>query len=153
MEPIETRKFADICVGDSVTFTRELTRNDLPLVAALFGDVDPAHVVRSTIDAAALCKMAERGQITGDNAISEEAAKVKGIESAVAGRADILVVPDLESGNLLAKQLEYLAEARAAGIVLGARVPIVLTSRADSPATRIASCAVALAFGRLGPRY
>src|SRR5215510_6071042 len=122
----------------------------------------PTPEIRSTIDAAALCKMAERGQITGgipdgplafDNAISEEAAKVKGIESAVAGRADILAVPDLESGNLLAKQLEYLAEARAAGIVLGARVPIVLTSRADSPSTRIASCAVALAFGRLGPRY
>jgi len=78
---------------------------------------------------------------------------VKGIESPVAGRADILVVPDLESGNMLAKQLEYLGEARAAGIVLGARVPIILTSRADRPATRIASCAVALAFGRRGPRY
>src|SRR5262245_19027067 len=134
----------------------------LPKVAILSAVETPTPEIRSTIDAAALCKMAERGQITGgildgplafDNAISEEAAKVKGIESAVAGRADILVVPDLESGNLLAKQLEYLAEARAAGIVLGARVPIVLTSRADSPATRIASCAVALAFGRLGPGY
>jgi len=106
--------------------------------------------------------MAERGLITGglldgplafDNAISEEAAKIKGIDSAVAGRADILVVPDLESGNMLAKQLEYLGGAQAAGIVLGARVPIVLTSRADSPATRKASCAVALVFARRGPKY
>jgi len=134
----------------------------VPKVAILSAVETPTPEIRSTIDAAALCKMAERGQITGgildgplafDNAISEEAAKVKGIESPVAGRADILVVPDLESGNMLAKQLEYLGEARAAGIVLGARVPIVVTSRADSPETRIASCAVALAFGRLGPRY
>jgi len=134
----------------------------VPKVAILSAVEMPTPEIRSTIDAAALCKMAERGQITGgildgplafDNAISEEAAKVKGIESAVAGRADILVVPDLESGNMLAKQLEYLGEARAAGMVLGARVPIVLTSRADSPETRIASCAVALAFGRRGPRY
>jgi len=134
----------------------------VPKVAILSAVETPTPEIRSTIDAAALCKMAERGQITGgildgplafDNAISEEAAKVKGIESPVAGRADILVVPDLESGNMLAKQLEYLGEARAAGIVLGARVPIILTSRADRPVTRIASCAVALAFGRRGPRY
>ena len=134
----------------------------VPKVAILSAVETPTPEIRSTIDAAALCKMAERRQITGgildgplafDNAISEEAAKLKGIESAVAGHADILVVPDLESGNMLAKQLEYLGEARAAGIVLGARVPIVLTSRADSPATRIASCAVALVFGRRGPRY
>ena len=108
---------------------------------------------RSTLDAAALCKMADRGQIKGgvldgplafDNAVSIVAAKTKGIKSAVAGRADILVVPDLEAGNMLAKQLEYLADAQAAAIVLGARVPIVLTSRADTVQTRLASCAVAL---------
>ena len=107
----------------------------------------------ATLDAAALCKMAERGQITGalldgplafDNAVSIAAARTKGIVSEVAGRADILVVPDLESGNMLAKQLEYLGDAATAGIVLGARVPIVLTSRADSRETRIASCAVAV---------
>jgi phosphate acetyltransferase len=108
---------------------------------------------RSTLDAAALCKMADRGQITGgildgplafDNAVSIVAAKTKGIRSAVAGRADILVVPDLEAGNMLAKQLEYLADAQAAAIVLGARVPIVLTSRSDTVQTRLASSAVAL---------
>ena len=116
------------------------------------GDGD-APSMRSTLDAAALCKMADRGQITGgvldgplafDNAVSIVAAKTKGIRSAVAGNADILVVPDLEAGNMLAKQLEYLADAQAAGIVLGARVPIVLTSRADTVQTRLASCAVAL---------
>jgi len=105
----------------------------------------------ATLDAAALCKMADRGQITGglldgplafDNAVSMAAAHTKGIVSEVAGRADILVVPDLESGNMLAKQLEYLGDAATAGIVLGARVPIVLTSRADSRETRLASCAV-----------
>jgi phosphate acetyltransferase len=113
--------------------------------------VDPK--ILSTIDAAALCKMADRGQITGaivdgplafDTAINPEAARIKGLVSAVAGVADILVVPDLESGNMLAKQLEYLANAKAAGIVLGARVPIILTSRADSAETRLASCAVAV---------
>ena len=113
--------------------------------------VDPK--ILSTIDAAALCKMAERGQITGaivdgplafDTAINPEAARIKGVVSTVAGLADILVVPDLESGNMLAKQLEYLANAKAAGIVLGARVPIILTSRADSAETRLASCAVAV---------
>ena len=109
--------------------------------------------VPSTIEAAALCKMADRGQITGaqldgplalDNAISVEAAAVKKIASAVAGRANILVVPDLEAGNMLAKSLSFLAQADAAGIVLGARVPIILTSRADSLLTRLASCAVAV---------
>src|SRR5215469_16302410 len=108
--------------------------------------------VHSTIEAAALCKMAERGQITGgildgplalDNAISEEAATIKEIVSPVAGRANVLVVPDLEAGNMLAKSLSFLAGADAAGIVLGARVPIILTSRADSVVTRLASCAVA----------
>jgi len=108
--------------------------------------------VPSTIEAGALCKMAERGQITGalldgplalDNAISTEAAAIKGIASPVAGRANVLVVPDLEAGNMLAKSLSFLAGADAAGIVLGARVPIILTSRADSLLTRLASCAVA----------
>src|SRR5262244_1995274 len=108
--------------------------------------------VPSTIEAAALCKMADRGQITGgivdgplalDNAISEEAAAIKEIVSSVAGRANVLVVPDLEAGNMLAKSLSFLAGADAAGIVLGARVPIILTSRADSVLTRAASCAVA----------
>jgi len=107
----------------------------------------------STIDAAALCKMAERGQITGgildgplafDNAISREAARIKGITSEVAGDPDILLAPDLEAGNILAKQLTFLANADSAGLVLGARVPVILTSRADSVRARIASCAVAM---------
>jgi phosphotransacetylase len=107
----------------------------------------------ATLDAAALCKMAERGQISGgvldgplafDNAISREAADIKGIVSPVAGDPDILLVPDLESGNMLAKQLSFLANADSAGLVLGARVPIILTSRADNVRSRIASCAVAM---------
>jgi phosphate acetyltransferase len=111
--------------------------------------------IPSTIEAAALCKMAERGQITGgvldgplafDNAIDQQAAKIKGIKSEVAGRAQILLVPDLEAGNMLAKNLAFLTKADAAGIVLGARVPIVLTSRADSVRTRMASCAVAVLY-------
>ena len=117
--------------------------------------------VPSTVEAAALCKMADRGQITGalldgplalDNAISPEAAAIKHIVSPVAGRANVLVVPDLEAGNMLAKSLSFLAHADAAGIVLGARVPIILTSRADSLLTRLASCAVAvmLAAARRG---
>jgi len=109
--------------------------------------------VPSTIEAAALCKMADRGQITGalldgplalDNAISLEAAEIKKISSPVAGRANVLVVPDLEAGNMLAKSMSFLANADAAGIVLGARVPVILTSRADVLLTRLASCAVAL---------
>ncbi len=108
--------------------------------------------VPSTIEAAALCKMADRGQITGgildgplalDNAINAESASIKGIRSLVAGRANVLIAPDLEAGNMLAKSLSFLAHADAAGIVLGARVPIILTSRADSVTTRLASCAVA----------
>ncbi|MEY9627651.1 phosphate acetyltransferase [Sinorhizobium fredii] len=111
--------------------------------------------IPSTIEAAALCKMAERGQITGglldgplafDNAIDPEAARIKGITSPVAGHAQIIVVPDLEAGNMLAKNLTFLSHADAAGIVLGARVPIVLTSRADSVRTRLASCAVAALY-------
>ncbi len=109
----------------------------------------------TTLDAAALCKMADRGQITGgvldgplalDNAISPHAAKVKGIDLPVAGRAQILVVPDLEAGNMLAKNLSFLANADAAGIVLGARVPVILTSRADDVRAKIASCAVAALY-------
>jgi len=126
-----------------------------PRVAILSAVETVTTKIPSTIEAAALCKMAERGQITGgvldgplafDNAISLEAARVKGIESAVAGRAQILVVPDLEAGNMLAKNLAFLAKADAAGIVLGARVPIVLTSRADSVRSRMASCAVAVLY-------
>ena len=126
-----------------------------PKVAILSAVETVSSKIASTIDAAALCKMADRQQITGgildgplalDNAINLEAAKIKGIVSPVAGKADILVVPDLESGNMLAKQLEYFANAKAAGIVLGARVPIILTSRADSAATHLASCAVAVKY-------
>jgi phosphate acetyltransferase len=109
--------------------------------------------IKSTLDAAALCKMADRGQITGgvldgplafDTAVSAKAASIKKLVSPVTGQADILVVPDLESGNMLAKQLEYLGGAQLAGIVLGARVPVILTSRADSAETRLTSCAVAV---------
>ncbi len=123
-----------------------------PRVAILAAVETVSPAMPATLDAAALCKMADRGQIAGglldgplafDNAVSSAAARIKGIQSEVAGAADILVVPDLESGNMLAKQLEYLGGAESAGIVLGARVPIVLTSRADSAATRIASCALA----------
>jgi len=125
----------------------------MPRVAILSAVETVNPKIHSTLEAAALCKMADRGQITGgvvdgplafDNAVSPEAARTKGIVSPVAGQADILVVPDLEAGNMLVKQLEYLAEAQITGIVLGARVPIVLTSRADSPRARLASCALAL---------
>jgi phosphate acetyltransferase len=124
-----------------------------PKVAILAAVETINSKMQATLDAAALCKMAERGQIKGglldgplafDNAISKEAARIKGIASAVAGDPDILLVPDLESGNMLAKQLSFLANADSAGLVLGARVPIILTSRADSVRSRIASCAVAM---------
>jgi phosphate acetyltransferase/phosphate butyryltransferase len=145
----------------------DIIRNAVDLVHA-FG-IERPHVailaavetvnpsMPATLDAAALCKMADRGQIAGavldgplafDNAVSAAAARTKGIASPVAGSADILVVPDLEAGNMLAKQLEYLGGAASAGIVLGARVPIVLTSRADPREARIASCAVALVVAR-----
>ena len=126
-----------------------------PRVAILSAVETVTSQIPSTIEAAALCKMADRGQITGglldgplafDNAIDPEAARIKGIKSEVAGRAQILVVPDLEAGNMLAKNLSFLAKADAAGIVLGARVPIILTSRADSVRTRMASCAVAVLY-------
>jgi phosphate acetyltransferase len=126
-----------------------------PRVAILSAVETVTTKIPSTIEAAALCKMADRGQIIGglldgplafDNAIDPEAARIKGITSAVAGHAQILVVPDLEAGNMLAKNLTFLARADAAGIVLGARVPIILTSRADSVRTRMASCAVAALY-------
>jgi len=130
---------------------------ETPRVAILSAVETVTLKLRSTLDAAALCKMADRGQIVGgvldgplafDNAVSEEAAKIKSIASPVAGRADILVVPDLEAGNILVKQLGYLANAQGAGIVLGARAPIILTSRADTVLARMASCAVALIAAR-----
>ncbi len=126
-----------------------------PRVAILSAVETVTAKIPSTIDAAALCKMADRGQITGglldgplafDNAIDPEAARIKGIKSEVAGRAQILVVPDLEAGNMLAKNLVYLSKADSAGIVLGARVPIILTSRADSVRARMASCAAAVLY-------
>ena len=127
----------------------------LPRVAILSAVETVTSKIPSTIEAAALCKMADRGQITGglldgplafDNAVDMEAARIKGIKSEVAGRAQILVAPDLEAGNMLAKNLAYFAKADSAGIVLGARVPIILTSRADSLRARMASCAVATLY-------
>lgn len=130
-----------------------------PRVAILSAVETVTSKLRSTLDAAALCKMADRGQIIGgildgplafDNAVSPEAARTKGITSAVAGRADILVAPDLESGNILAKQLEHFSGATAGGIVLGARAPIILSSRSDTLASRVLSCAVAVIFAAAG---
>jgi phosphate acetyltransferase len=126
-----------------------------PRVAILSAVETVTPKIPSTIEAAALCKMADRGQITDgildgplafDNAVDPAAAKIKGIKSQVAGRAQILVVPDLEAGNMLAKNLIFLAKADSAGIVLGARVPIILTSRADSVRSRMASCAAAVLY-------
>jgi phosphate acetyltransferase len=153
---------AAVNIAPDLQAKRDIVQNAIDLYAGLglgtprvailsaVETVNPA--IPSTIDAAALCKMADRGQITGgeldgplafDNAISPEAARIKGITSPVAGRAQILVVPDLEAGNMLAKNLSFLSRADAAGIVTGARVPIILTSRADNVRTRMASCAVA----------
>ena len=158
---------AAVNIAPTLAEKRDIVQNAIDLARAMgLGEprvavlsavetVNPA--LRSTLDAAALCKMADRGQITGgivdgplafDNAVSPEAARQKGIVSPVAGQADILVVPDLEAGNMLAKQLTFLAGADAAGVVVGARVPIVLTSRADSERTRVASCAVAVLMAR-----
>ena len=158
---------AAVNIYPSLIDKRDIVQNAIDLVMAL-GVVTPRVAIlsavetvspdiRSTLDAAALCKMADRGQIVGgildgplafDNAVSFEAARTKGIVSPVAGQADILVVPDLEAGNMLAKQLVYLADAEMAGIVLGARVPIVLTSRADNTLARLGSCAIALILAR-----
>jgi phosphotransacetylase len=143
----------DICQNaiDLVNSLRH-DKSDKPKVAILAAVETVTTKMPATLDAAALCKMAERGQIKGgildgplafDNAISAEAAKTKGIKSPVAGDPDILLVPDLEAGNMLAKQLTFLANADSAGLVLGAKVPVILTSRADSVRSRIASCAVA----------
>lgn len=141
----------DIC-QNAIDLARSLGC-ERPKVAILSAVETVTVKIPSTIDAAALCKMADRGQITGaildgplamDNAISPEAAQTKGITSEVAGDADILVAPDLEAGNILAKQLTFLANADAAGLVLGARVPVILTSRADSVRVRMASCGVAV---------
>jgi len=142
---------ADIC-RNAVDLARSLDVST-PKVAILAAVETINSKMPATIDAAALCKMAERGQITGalldgplafDNAISADAAATKGITSAVAGDPDILLAPDLEAGNILAKQLSFLAKADSAGLVLGARVPIILTSRADTVRARIASCGVAV---------
>jgi len=152
--------FPDLdCKRDIVQNAIDLFNNagfgSLPRVAILSAVETVTSKIPSTIEAAALCKMADRGQITGglldgplafDNAIDREAARIKGIKSEVAGRAQILVVPDLEAGNMLAKNLAYLTKADSAGIVLGARVPIVLTSRADTPRARMASSAVAALY-------
>ena len=141
----------DIC-QNAIDLARALGL-ETPRVAILAAVETVNAKMPATIDAACLCKMADRGQITGalldgplafDNAISAEAAKIKGITSQVAGNPDILLVPDLEAGNILAKQLSFLANADSAGLVLGARVPIILTSRADSVRSRIASCGVAV---------
>ena len=149
----------DIC-QNAIDLAVSLGR-EKPKVAILAAVETVTSKMPATIDAAALCKMAERGQITGgildgplafDNAISRQAAEIKGIGSRVAGDPDILLAPDLEAGNILAKQLSFLANADSAGLVLGARVPIILTSRADSLRARIASCAVAMlaTHGRQG---
>jgi len=154
---------AAVNIAPDLVAKRDIVQNAIDLYAGLglgkpkvailsaIETINPS--IPSTIEAAALCKMADRGQIIGgeldgplafDNAISPEAARIKGIKSPVAGHAQILVVPDLEAGNMLAKNLTFLSNADAAGIVLGARVPIVLTSRADNVRTRMASCAVAV---------
>ena len=153
---------AAVNIAPTLEEKRDITQNAIDLAHALRVETVRVAIlsametintkVPSTIEAAALCKMADRGQITGalvdgplalDNAIDLGAAKIKKIQSPVAGQANVLVVPDLEAGNMLAKSLTFLADADAAGIVLGARVPIILTSRADSTITRLASCAVA----------
>jgi len=154
---------AAVNIAPDLVAKRDIVQNAIDLYAGLglgkpkvailsaIETINPS--IPSTIEAAALCKMADRGQIIGgeldgplafDNAISPEAVRIKGIKSPVAGHAQILVVPDLEAGNMLAKNLTFLSNADAAGIVLGARVPIVLTSRADNVRTRMASCAVAV---------
>ena len=154
---------AAVNIAPDLMAKRDIIQNAIDLYAGLGLGVPKVAIlsavetvnpsIPSTIEAAALCKMADRGQITGgeldgplafDNAISPEAARIKGIKSPVAGHAQILVVPDLEAGNMLAKNLTFLSGADAAGIVLGARVPIILTSRADSLRSRMASCAVAM---------
>jgi phosphotransacetylase len=132
-------------------------QNDLPKVAILAAVETVNPHMQATLDAASLCKMAERGQIAGgvldgplafDNAINLKAAQEKNIHSTVAGEADILIVPEIEAGNMLAKQLTFLSGAEAAGVVVGARVPIILTSRADSQGSRLMSCALAVLMAK-----
>jgi len=154
---------AAINIAPSLEDKADICRNAIDLVTSLGLEHPKVAILAAvetvtsrmpaTIDAAALCKMADRGQITGaildgplafDNAINKQAAEIKKIHSAVAGDPDIVLVPDLEAGNMLAKQLIYLAKADSAGLVLGARVPIILTSRSDSVRSRIASCGVAM---------
>jgi phosphate acetyltransferase len=154
---------AAININPDLMTKRDICQNAIDLARALGYEAPKVAILAavesvnpdmpSTLDAAALCKMADRGQIKGglldgplafDNAVDEEAARTKGIVSPVAGRADILVAPDLEAGNMLAKQLTFMADAEAAGIIVGARVPIILTSRADSARTRLASCALSV---------
>jgi phosphate acetyltransferase len=156
---------AAINIAPDLDMKRDICQNAIDLAhslgkteakVAILAAVETVNAkMQSTIDAACLCKMTDRGQITGgvldgplafDNAVDPEAARIKGIRSEVAGRAQILVVPDLEAGNMLAKNLSFLVKADAAGIVLGARVPIILTSRADSVRARMASCAVAVLY-------
>jgi phosphate acetyltransferase len=160
---------AAINIAPTLEEKADIVQNAIDLAHAL--QISPVRVavlsametvnskVPSTIDAAALCKMADRGQITGavldgplamDNAIDAEAAHIKGIVSPVAGQANVLIVPDLDAGNMLAKSLSFLARAYAAGVVLGAKVPVILTSRADSEAARLASCAVASMLAEAG---
>jgi phosphate acetyltransferase len=152
-------------IAPDLSVKRDIVQNAIDLAMALgFDEVRVAIMsatesvnpkIPSTLDAAALCKMADRGQITGalldgplalDNAISVDAARTKGIDSHVAGRANVLVAPDLDAGNMLAKSLSFLANAESAGIVLGARVPVILNSRADSVAARVSSCAIAALY-------
>jgi phosphate acetyltransferase len=142
-------------IQNAIDLHLELGNGAPPRVAILSAVETVTSKIPSTIEAAALCKMAERGQITGgildgplafDNAVDPEAARIKGIKSEVAGHAQILVVPDLEAGNMLAKNLSFIAKADSAGVVLGARVPIILTSRADSVRARMASCAAAALY-------
>ncbi|MFK7816879.1 MAG: bifunctional enoyl-CoA hydratase/phosphate acetyltransferase [Gammaproteobacteria bacterium] len=154
---------AAINIGPDLETKADIIRNvidlahllgiETPRVAILSAVETVTSKIESTLHAAALCKMADRGQIKGglldgplafDNAVSEESVKIKGIVSDVAGKAEVLVVPDIEAGNMLAKQLEYLAKAEGAGIVLGAKVPVVLPSRADDAVSRLAACALAV---------
>lgn len=149
-------------VQNAIDLAHALQMPELPRIAILSAVETVTEKLKSTLDAAALCKMADRGQIVGgildgplafDNAVSEEAAKTKGIVSPVAGKADIFLVPDLEAGNMLAKRLIYLGDADAAGIVLGARVPIILTSRSDNTLARLSSCAMALLLANKTSSY
>jgi phosphotransacetylase len=160
---------AAINIAPELPVKADIVQNAIHLWQAVFGGNRKPKVallaavetinpkMQATLDAAALCKMADRGQITGglldgplalDNAINREAAKEKGIVSEVAGDADILVAPNIETGNILAKELTFLGNAQAAGVILGARVPVILTSRADSLATRLLSCALAATLAK-----